>query len=223
MTPLARTLIAATALAMLTLTPTFADSSSDQQQGGSQILNGQVNLNSSVSVLRTTVDSVGQDVSVQSTAVGNTLDVTTMNDTNVSNQQYTAGGDIVSDLGAQVTNVGGSVSIQGQATCNSASISTDPNITQVNSTQVCDAVDPYSNVNVNAAGVGGDLSVTNTAAANSFEADSNATNMPLVNNQINHSSVTATTTTNVSGVAGSVSVNASATGNSAEIIHYSTN
>jgi hypothetical protein len=226
MTPIAKTLIAATALATLTLTPTFADSSSNSQQqndGGSQIINGQVNLNSAVSVVRTTVDSVGQDVNVTSGASGNALDVTTMNDTHVTTEQYSAGGDIDSDLGAQVTNVGGSVNIQGQVACNSASISTDPNITQIASNQECDAPDPYSNVNVTASGVGGDVNISNTAVANTFEADSNATNMPVVNDQINHSSVTATTTANVSNVAGTVNVSANAVGNSAEVIHYSTN
>jgi hypothetical protein len=58
---------------------------------------------------------------------------------------------------------------------------------------------------------------------NAFEADSNASNMPVNNLQINHSNITATTTANVSNVAGTVSVTSAAIGNNAQIVHYSTN
>jgi len=208
-------------LATLMLAPAFAGDSSNQ--AGSQILNGQIALHTADSSLHATVDSVGQDVGVQSLAAGNTLDVTTMNDTNVTTNQYTSTIDISSDLGASVTNVGGSVGIQGQAVCNSASISTDPNITKINSQQECDAVDPTSGTYVYANGVGGDLSVSNLAAGNTFEADTNATNMPVSTVQINHANVNAMTTATVSNVAGSVSVTSQAVGNSAQIVHYSTN
>ena len=221
MTRLAKSLIAGTALAMLTLTPAFAGSSSDQSTG-SQILNGQVNLHTSVSTLSATVDSVGQDVGIQSVAAGNTLDVTTMNDTSVTNNQYTSSVDISSYLGTAVTNVGGSVGIQNQAVCNSANVSTDPTITAVSSIQQCDAVDPTANANVYARGIGGDFSLANSAVGNSFEADSNASNMPVSTTQINRSSVNALTNANVSNVAGSVSVTSAAVGNSAQIVHYST-
>lgn len=201
------------------LVPAFADSSSD---GGSQILNGQIALHTSVSTLQTTVDNVGQDTGIQSVAAGNTLDVTTMNDTHVSNNQYVSSIDISSDLGARVTNVGGSVGIQGQAVCNSAGISTDPTVTAINSTQQCDAVDPTSRAYVDAWNIGGSFSLANSAVGNTFEADSNASNMPVNTLQINHSNVNALTTAHVSNVAGTVSVTSAAVGNSAQIIHYST-
>ena len=222
MTRLAKSLIAGTAIAMLPLTLAFAGSSSDQS-GGSQILNGQIALHTADSSLHTTIDSIGQDVSVQSVAAGNMLDVTTMNDTNVTTNQYTSSVDISSDLGAAVTNVGGSVAIQGEAVCNSAGVSTDPNVTKINNTQQCDAIDPTSGTYIYADGVGGNLSVSNLAAGNTFEADSNAANMPVSNLQINHANVNAMTTATVSNVAGSVSVTSQAVGNSAQIVHYSTN
>ena len=221
MTRLAKSLIAGTAIAMLTLTPAFADSSSDQS-AGSQILNGQVNLHTSVSTLSATVDSVGQDVGIQSVAAGNTLDVTTMNDTSVTSNQYTSSVDISSYMGAAVTNVGGSVGIQNQAVCNSATVSTDPTLTAVSNTQQCDSVDPTANANIYARGIGGDFSLANSAVGNSFEADSNASNMPVNNLQINHSSVNALVNADVSNVAGSVSITSAAVGNSAQIVHYST-
>ncbi len=202
------------------LVPAFAGNTSDT---GSQILNGQIALHTSISTLQTVIDNVGQDVGVQSVAAGNVLDVTTMNDTHVSNDQYTSTVDISSDLGARVTNVGGDVGITGQAVCNSAGISTDPTITAITSKQQCDAVDPTSRAYVDATGVGGSFSLANSALGNSFEADSNASNMPVDTTQINHSNVNAVTTANVSNVAGTVSVTSAAIGNNAQIVHYSTN
>lgn len=203
---------------MLQLTPVFAGASTSPP--GSQILNGQVDLHTSISTLNSVIDSVGKDVGLQSVAAGNTLDVTTMNDTTVTNNQYTSSVDISSGIGARVSNVAGSVGIQGQAVCNSATISTDPNITAINSTQQCDAVDPVSRVYVDATNIGGDMSVANSAVGNTLEADTNATSMPVNNLQINHSNVTAMTTANVSNIAGTVSVTSAAVGNSAQIIHY---
>jgi hypothetical protein len=200
------------------LNPAFADSSSD----GSQILNGQIALHTSISTLQTVIENVGQGVGVQSVAAGNALDVTTMNDTHVKNDQYVSTIDISSDLGARITNIGGDVGVQNQAVCNSAGVSTDPTITAISSKQQCDAVDPAARAYVDAANIGGSFSLANSALGNSFEADSNAQNMPVDTLQINHSNVNATTTANVSNVAGTVSVTSAAIGNNAQIIHYST-
>jgi hypothetical protein len=208
-------------MAMLPLTLAFADSSSNQS-GGSQILNGQVALHTSISDLHTVIDNVGSGVGVQSVAAGNTVDITTMNDTHVTNNQYVSSVDISSDLGARVTNVGGDVGIQGQAVCNSASVSTDPAITAISSTQVCDAVDPSSMAYVDAANINGSFSLSNSAVGNSLEADTNAANMPITSTQVNHSNVNAVTTANVYNVAGTVSVTSAAIGNNAQIVHYST-
>ena len=208
-------------MAMLPLTLAFAGSSSDQS-GGSQILNGQVALHTSISDLHTVIDNVGSDVGVQSVAAGNVVDITTMNDTHVTNNQYVSSVDISSDLGARVTNVGGDVAIQGQAVCNSASVSTDPNVTAINSTQVCNAVAPTSMAYVDAANINGSFSLANSAIGNSLEADSNASNMPVSTTQVNTSNVNAKTTANVSNVAGTVSVTSAAIGNNAQIVHYST-
>ena len=216
MTSLAKSLIAGSAIVTLMLSPAFADSSNS----GSQILNGQVDLHTSTSTLNTTVDSTGGDVQIGSTAGGNALDVTTMNDTHVKNSQYTSSVDISSDLGARVTNVDGSVSVAGQAICNSAGISTDPNITQVNSYQECQAKDPSSQVYVDSWNVGGDFQVTNMAAGNTFEEDTNAPNAPITTRQLNASSVNANTTVHVQGVAGATAIQSTAIGNSAQIVHY---
>jgi hypothetical protein len=220
MTPFAKTLIAGTALAILQLNPACAGDSTDHS--GSIILNGQVDLHTSISSLGATVKNVHGDVGVQSTAGGNAVDITTMNDTQVQNDQYTSSVDIFSDLGASVHNVDGSVAVQGQATCNNTSISTDPNFTQVDSNQECRAKDPTSSMNVDAGNISGDLSVSNLAAGNSFQEDTNAPFAPITTRQINASSVNANTIANVANIGGSVSVTSTAVGNTAQIVHYGT-
>ncbi len=215
---LAKILIAGTALLTLSLTPSCADNLANN--GGSEILNGQVMLHTVNSSLDTVIDNVGGDVSSQATAAGNALDVTTMNDTHVTTDQYVSRVDISSYLGARVTNVNGNVAILNQAVCNSASISTDPQITAIKNTQQCDAIDPVAKAYDDASNINGSFSLSNSALGNSFEADSNAANMPVSNTQINHSSVSAQTTANVSNVAGSVAVSSAAIGNNAQIVHY---
>src|SRR5262249_23756863 len=56
-------------------------------QTGSEILNHQINLNNNWSNLNVTVDTVGGDVAAQGAAGGNLVDITTMNDTKVTNNQ----------------------------------------------------------------------------------------------------------------------------------------
>jgi hypothetical protein len=59
------------------------------------------------------------------------------------------------------------------------------------------------------------------ALGNSFEADTNAANMPIVSRQINNSMTTSTVHANVSNIGGSTSLTSSAIGNTGQIIHYS--
>jgi hypothetical protein len=216
MTPLARTLIAGTALLIIRLNPAFAGDSTS----GSVILNGQVDLHTGISTLNTTILNVHGDTGIQSTAGGNAVDITTMNNTSVDSSQYTSSVDIFSDLGAQVTNVDGSVGVQGQAICNSAQVSTDPSYTNVNSSQECRAIDPTSAANVAATNVSGDFSLANTAAGNSFEEDTNAPNANITTQQMNASNTLANTTANVMNVGGTVSVTSTSIGNTAQIVHY---
>jgi hypothetical protein len=218
MITLARTLITGTALTILLLSPACAGESSD----GSVILNGQIDLHTSTSSLSTTIDNAGGGANVSSTAGGNAVNIVTMNDTHVDNSQYTSSVSIFSDLGAQVTNVNGDVNIQGQATCNDAEVSTDPNVTQVNSNQNCQAVDPNSSVYVDSWNVNGNFTANNLAAGNSFEEDTNAPNGPVNTIQTNASSINANTTVHVANVAGAVNVSGTAVGNTAEIVHYGT-
>lgn len=218
---LAKLLIAGSTLALtatLAISPACADSSTE----GSQILNGQVSFHTAISKVDAVVDNVGQSVGVTSVAAGNVVDITTMNDTHVTNDQYVSSVDISSDIGARLTNIGGDVGVVNQAVCNSASVSTDPAVTAVNSKQVCAAIDPDARVWVDASNIGGSMSVANSAIGNTFEADTNAAYMPVNNNQVNLSNVNARTTVNVGNVGGTVAVTSHAIGNNAQIIHYST-
>jgi hypothetical protein len=222
-------LLAASVLALST-SAAFAQgvgtwSDPSQQAGvGSQILNNQINLQTNWSSLTGSVDTVGGDVVVQGNAAGNLVDVTTMNDTRVTNSQ-TVGSNatIGSTVAVDVNNVWGSVGITNQAICNGASVSTDPILTAVKSNQACHATDPYSEINTNISNIGGNAVVQGMAVGNKLETDSNAPNFPIMSRQLNNSGVVSNVNANVFNAAGTVGLSSSAVGNTAQVLHYATN
>jgi hypothetical protein len=220
MTQRAKTLIAGTALAILLATPAFADGSNDQPMNGSLILNDQTQLHVVTSKVNTETQDIQGDFVAQSTAGGNALDVTTMQDSWVTNKQYVASVDITSELNANVKNIGGSAQLSSQAFCNDATVSTDPTTTDVYSQQECTAKDPTATLNATAQNIGGDFQSASIAMGNNFEEDTNAPNAPVQNYQINASGVNAINNTNVYNVKGSAAVIGSAIGNNAQIVHY---
>ena len=247
MTIRVKALIAASALMTLSATCAYAgasddfggsdtgswNSSSGQQYGtwndgsnaiGSQIANKQVTTQTSWSNLSTSVDTIGGDAAIQGVAAGNLIDITTMNNTAVKNSQIVGpGAAIGSNIDADVTNVWGSVGVSNQVVCNGASVSTDPTYAATRSYQECSASDPASRITTNISNIAGNAAIQSASLGNSFEADSNAANMPVWNQQINRSTVASTVNSNVFNVAGSTSITSSAIGNTGQIIHYSTN
>jgi hypothetical protein len=221
MTQLAKTLIAGTALTILTATSAFADGSTSTPLNGSLILNNQTQLQAMTSTVNTEAMGIQGDFVGQSVAGGNALDVTTMQDSWVTTKQYTAG-DATATLNGNVKNIGGSAQLTAQAFCNDANISTDPTTTDVYSEQECAAKDPSATMNATANNIGGDFQSASIAMANNFQEDTNAPNAPVQNYQINHSAVTATNNTNIYSVKGSAAVIGSAIGNNAQIVHYNT-
>ena len=197
---------------------------SSSSAGGSNVINGQVTLQTQWSNLNTVVDSVGGDAALQGAAAGNLVDVMTMNNTTVDNHQFVGpNAAIGSNINANMSNVWGSVGISNQALCNGASVSTDPVLTAINSNQVCKASDPATQVNANVNGVVGDTAIQSLSMGNSFEADSNAQNMPIKTMQINSSIGASTVNTTASNISGSMSLTSGAIGNKSQILHYSTN
>src|ERR1700678_3406208 len=115
-------LITGTALAILPMSLACA-----QESNESNILNGQINLQSDVSKVNVQVTDTNGGVAVNSIAGGNNAEIVTMNNTNVVNKQYVgSGADIVSILNANVQNTTGGVSLDSETACNQISISTDP-------------------------------------------------------------------------------------------------
>jgi hypothetical protein len=160
---------------------------------------------------------------VTGAAAGNMVDITTMNNTKVQNSQIVgAGASIGSNVNVDVNNVSGNVTVSNQVVCNGASVSTDPAYAATNSFQKCSAADPYSAINTNISNVSGNAVVQGSSLGNSFEADSNATNMPILSKQINNSGVTSNVNTNLYNVGGTATLSSSAIGNTSQIIHYST-
>jgi len=222
-------LLAASVMALST-SATFAQGVgtwNDQSQvsgAGSQILNNQINLQTNWSSLTGSVDTVGGDVVVQGNAAGNLVDVTTMNDTRVSNTQVVGpNATIGSSVAVDVNNVWGNVGITNQAICNGASVSTDPILTAVKSNQACHATDPYSEINTNISNIGGNAVVQGMSVGNKLETDSNAPNFPVISRQLNNSGVVSNVNANVFNAAGTVGLSSSAVGNTSQVLHYSTN
>jgi len=208
---------------MLLATPAFADSSTSSSGGalnGSLILNDQTQLHTVTSTVNADAMDVQGDFVGQSVAGGNSIDVTTMQDSWVTNKQYTSAVDVSSSLSASVKNIGGSAQLTSQAFCNNATISTDPTTTDVYSNQECTAQDPSATLNATATNIGGDFQSAAISMANNFEEDTNAPNAPVQNYQVNASNVSALNNTNVYSVQGSAAVVGSAIGNNAQIIHY---
>jgi hypothetical protein len=240
MTRLARILIASTVLATLSAVSAAASdtgytasasTATTTAEGGntvvgtattgeSNILNGQITFGAQWSTINVHTGAVGGDVIVQGSAGANALDVTTFNDTHVTNYQESGSTNIGSSVNAEIMDVGGGVSISSQAFCNSADISTDPAITEVHSEQICRADDPGAEVNANVNGVGGDVQISANAFGNTYMEDTNALNSPATMHQVNTSNVFGTANTVVHNVAGSVAVTSSAIGNNAQIVHY---
>ncbi len=197
---------------------------SSQSGVGSQILNNQINLQNNWSNLKGSVDTVGGDVVAQGSAGGNLIDITTMNNTRVMNSQIVGpNANIGSNINLDTNNVWGSVGIQNQVLCNGASVSTDPVLTAVQSNQECHAQDPYSSIKTNISNLAGNAVIQGSALGNSFEADSNAPNMPIFSRQLNNSGVVSNVNANIFNAGGSVGMSSSAIGNTSQIIHYNTN
>lgn len=203
---------------------TWNDGSSSGGASGSNIINGQINLQNNWSNLNGSIDTTGGDAVVTGAAAGNLVDITTMNNTRVRNSQIVgSGASIGSNVNVDVNNVWGNAAVGNQVVCNGASVSTDPTYASTRNYQECDAADPYSGITTNISNIAGNALVQGSALGNTFEADSNAPNMPIRSKQLNTSGVTSNITSNLYNVGGTATMSSSAIGNTSQIIHYSTN
>lgn len=203
--------------------PSLAAEPGQPGDDGSLILNTQINLQNNWSNLNVRANTIGGDAVAQGSAAGNLVDVITMNNTRVTNDQTVGpGAAIGSNIHMDVNKVWGSVGIQNQVVCNGASVSSDPAWTFVNSNQECHAGDPYSGINANIRNVAGDAVIQGSALGNSFQADSNAGSFGVTTRQLNNSANISNVNSNVYNVGGSAGFSSSAIGNSSQIIQYNT-
>jgi hypothetical protein len=223
-----RKILLASVLMTATALPAFAQeygtwNDSPNSAIGSLVINDQVNLQTNWSNLSGVVDTVGGDVVAQGAAAGNIVDVITMDNTRVFNNQIVSSqATIGSNVALDANNVWGSVGVNNTSLCNGASVSTDPVLTSVNSYQECGAKDPYTGTSAFVTNIAGNAVFQNSAISNSFEADSNAPNFPVFNKQINNSSAISNMAVNAFNVGGTVGMQSSAVGNTARVIHYNT-
>jgi hypothetical protein len=191
------------------------------QQGGGEsvIVNGQVNLGPVWSKVNAAVANTAADVNVTASSVGNTAEIVTMNDTFVDNTQVDKG-DVGATVNATVDSAAGYVNLDAAAACNSVDVSTDPNVTAVNSRQTCAMADPEATVNATVSNAGG-VGMTATAVGNQLTTDSNAAHFPVNSFQQNSGAIVANVNASVTNV-GAVDLSAAAVGNSAQIVHFDT-
>ncbi|MEY4880268.1 MAG: hypothetical protein RJB62_1737 [Pseudomonadota bacterium] len=198
----------------MTLTvPAFA-----ADYGNAEIINGQLNLAPVWSTLNTTIDTVDGDAAAMAQGVGNTVNIFTMSNTYVDNNQVQIG-NVGAEVDIEATGVGGDLLIGATALCNGASISTDPDVTAVNSNQLCGAKDPSATVNADVSDVAGGVGIAAMAVSNQIQVDSNANNFPMNSYQENRAGTYATVNATISNV-GAVDLSSTAVGNSATFIHY---
>ena len=190
---------------------------------GSMIQNSQSVTQTQWSNLNGQLDTIAGDAVVMGAAGGNLMDITTMNNTAVKSSQIVGpNAAIGSNIDVGINNIGGSVGIQNQAVCKGLSVSTDPTFSATHSYQECGALDPSSKINANVTNIYGDAVFQSSALGNTFEADSNAPNMPVFNKQVNNSIGASTINANIYNIGGSTSLTSSAIGNTGQVIHYNT-
>ncbi len=129
------------------------------------------------------------------------------------------GKEVGAEVDIEATGVGGDLLIGATALCNGASISTDPDVTAVNSNQLCGAKDPSATVNADVSDVAGGVGIAAMAVSNQIQVDSNANNFPMNSYQENRAGTYATVNATISNV-GAVDLSSTAVGNSATFIHY---
>jgi hypothetical protein len=218
---IAKTLIAGTALLSLAVPQASAADYNDDQYveyGNAEVLNGQINYGNVWSSIDVVISGVEEDVTAVTQAVGNTVNIYTMSNTWVDNEQV-QNGTVRAEVNMDASDVGGNVLIGATALCNGAMISTDPDVTAVNSSQTCDNDDPAAAVNANLSDISGGVGIAATAVSNQIQVDSNARNFPIDTYQLSDTNTFATIDANISNV-GQVDLSSSAVGNSATIIHY---
>lgn len=159
------------------------------------------------------------DVTLNASSVGNTAEVVTLSDSEVSSTQVNSG-DVGAVINGNVDGVNGYVTMNATSVCNNLDVSTDPNVTVVDSEQTCTAADPSATVNAQVSNTGG-VGLSAVAVGNQFTTDSNATHFPVTNHQNNSGAIIATVNAGVSNV-GAVDMSATAVGNTAQIVHYNT-
>ena len=130
---------------------------------------------------------------------------------------------IGSNVNVDVNNVWGNAQVTNQVVCNGASVSTDPTYSATTNYQKCNASDPYGSINTNISNVAGNAVVQGSTLGNSFEADSNAPNMPINSKMINNSITVSNVSANLNNIGGTATITSSAIGNTSQIVHYNTN
>ena len=180
-----------------------------------RILNGQLNIGTTVSSLQTHITDITGEVTVTSAAIGNSLSVDVVGDTYVGNTQHNVGY-VGSWLNATVSDTK-SVTLTSAAIANTASIKVTGADSLVVDNLQTQAWDPQATLHAHVSNIDGDVTLTAAAISNSLAIETDAALVRIGSTQRNHGPNIANVNATVTDVAGDVAVTSAAIGNSLSI------
>ncbi len=161
--------------------------------------------------------TIGGDLRVNATAIGNSYSASTEGSTRLHNQQQQLA-DVGSTVNLDFREVKGDVDVVAVGVCNNASLTTNGGYGSVYNDQRCLTTDPWANINVKLGDIGGDTSIAATAIANNLSIDVNNGAVDMYNLQQRNAAATyARVNADIGTTAGNVAINATAVGNNISV------
>jgi hypothetical protein len=179
------------------------------------ILNGQLSIGTTVANVQTHITNVTGDVSAMAAAIGNSLSVDVIGDSNIGNTQQNFGY-VGSSLNATVAHAN-DVSLTSTAIANSASIKVTGSDSLVLNNLQTQAWDPTASLSAHVSNIAGDATLAAAAFSNSLAVETDASLIRIGTTQRNQGPNIANVNATVTRVAGDASVTAAAIANSVTI------
>jgi hypothetical protein len=180
-----------------------------------RILNGQLNIGTTVSSLQTHITDITGEVTVTSAAIGNSLSVDVVGDTYVGNTQQNWGY-VGSSLNATVANTK-DVTLTSAAIANTASIKVTGADSLVVDNLQTQAWDPQATLTAHVSNINGDATLTAAAISNSLAVETDAALVRIGTTQRNQGPNIASVNATVKNISGDVAVTSAAIGNSVSV------
>ena len=210
-----KTLIAGAAFIALTSAASASTCPGPNPCPDNRILNGQLNVGTTVSNVQTHISHITGEVAVTSAAIGNSLSVDVVGDAYVGNTQQNFGY-VGSSLNATVTGTK-DVTLTSAAIANTASIKVMGADSLVVDNLQTQAWDPSASLVAHVSNIDGDATLTAAAISNSLAVETDAALIRIGTTQRNQGPNQAYLNATITKVSGDVAVTGAAIGNSVAI------